>query len=161
MARDIEVSKRETENVGAAPSDLADRFVAASKATPANRVTIVGHENFQLMIALCRRGFTKVECQATNSRSRAATTPADILFASHIRSDADLRHVLGGLGCRLCRDGVLVVVVAADDAPLSEHQLRAILVDSGFATVERLGGCDERGTLWCAHKRAPAFALAA
>ena len=161
MARDIEVSKRETENAGAAPADLADRFIAASKATPTNRVTIAGHENFQLMIALCRRGFTKVECQAANFRSRAASTPADILFASHIRSEADLSRVLAGIGCRLCRDGVLVVDVTADDALFSERQLRTVLLDSGFATIERLGGCDERGTLWCAHRRAPALALAA
>ena len=139
---------------------FAREIILASGARPADRVTIAGTDDLELLVEFIRRGFTHVLCRAADRGPHLAEASADILIAPGIRSEADLRSVMTRLGRDLRPNGTLVVSFARRGSSFDERRLRRCLMEGGFTAMERIAGRGDAGTLWCA-RRSPAAMLRA
>jgi hypothetical protein len=141
--------------------DVVHEVITASGARTADNVTIAGTEHLEILIELIRRGFSHVLCQSSDHGPHMAAPPADILIAPNVKSEADLQAVLTRLGRDLRPRGVLVMSYAQESSSFSDRRLRRLLMEGGFAAVERIAGHGSVGTLWCAHKQAASLPRAA
>jgi hypothetical protein len=132
-------------------SSLLERMIRASGAKSADRVTILGHEHFDLLVGLCRRGYVDVSCQAAGQRPHCSERAADILWIPSVPSHARLRQTLQRLSRDLRPDGVLVLRDQRKDADV--FRLRKLLAESGFEPDRQTVGARVDGLLLCARKR--------
>jgi hypothetical protein len=140
---------------------LALEIIAASRARPADYVTIAGTAHLDILIELIRRGFSRVLCRSAEFGPHLATPPADILIAPDVQTESDLRSVVARLGRDLRPRGVLVMSYAQSCSSFDERRLRRLLIDGGFTAAERIAGRGDAGTLWCARKQPAAMRRAA
>jgi len=126
-------------------------MIRASGAKSADRVTILGHEHFDLLVGLCRRGYVDVSCQAAGQGPHCAERAADIMWIPSVPSDACLRQTLQRLGRDLRPGGMLVL---RDQRKVVDvFRLRKLLAKSGFEPDRQTVGASADGLLLCARKR--------
>jgi hypothetical protein len=140
---------------------LASEVITASDVRPADHVTIAGAEHLEILIEFVRRGFSHVFCVSADHGPRMAISPADLIIALNLRTEAALRDVLARLGRDLRPRGVLVMSFAGTCSPFNERHLRRLLMENGFMAVERAAGHGDAGILWCAYKEAASMRHAA
>jgi len=120
------------------PEAPLQRLLRLAGAHPDQTITVAGPGSLELMIALCRAGYERVEC-ARQATCAGADETSDLLI---LTGPADS---LGGLAARtlpLLRDGGVVAAwlgETCDDPPI-----RGALLVRGMevirATVDRAGG---------------------
>ena len=132
---------------------LAHQLICASHARPADNVTIAGTQHLEILIELIRHGVCHAQCCTVDHGPHTAMPPADILIAPNVRSDVELSNLLDRLGSELRPRGVLVFCCAPSDSVARDRNLRRVLIERGFATVERTAAHGDVGALWCAHKQ--------
>ena len=132
---------------------LAQELISASHARPADNVTIAGTEHLEILIELIRHGCSHALCRSAEHGPHIAAPPSDILIAPNLKDETELCNVLKRLGGDLRPRGVLVFSCAQTGSSLSDRNLRRVLIERGFATVERIAGQGDVGTLWCAYKQ--------
>jgi hypothetical protein len=162
-----------TENVSDVPLLVRDRadpakaqvfaadVIAATYADPSDRITIVGANQFELLITFLQRGFDDVACVSSMRSVSPRRAAADIVIAPALESEKALEDFLRCLNRALGPGGTVVVRLSEAAAILNQQQLLLVFLKSGFAAVERVAGVGDRGALWLARKHGKISALAA
>lgn len=139
--------------------ELLEQMIRASAARPHDEIKIVGRGTMALLLGLCRRGFSKVSCCATDGGPRASEGPVDRLWLLDVASDEQLMGALSRFGRSLGANGWILV---QDRRPMLHGRvarLRQLLARQGFS-LERLGSAGKAGSmLLCIRRQLAAQAL--
>jgi len=146
-------------NLATAAACVAE-LVAATEATPSDRITVLGGGQIELLIAFLRHGFDDVAC-LSSTRNGSGVGEADIVIAPAIDNETELAALLCSLGRALRPGGNLVVRLTETAALRNQQQLLPIFLKSGFAAVERRASSGNLGSLWLARKQSKISARAA
>jgi len=126
----------------ASPEQVVDRAISLSIAHTGDCICVAGPYGLAAMVALCRRGFERVEC-AHHATCAGADDTSDVLMivgpmtaqdlAATVRRTAPLLRDGGALMLQLSRpdDGAAVRNVLA----ALRYSVAAVLIDSGHGRV--------------------------
>lgn len=105
---------------------LIDRLTAPARVTRAEKITILGSGEIDLMLALARLGYVDVTCRNVSGVPHIAIEAADIVIAPSVEDGADLEAAATEAGRTLKPGGVFLLRVskAATRAKLAEPAWR-------------------------------------
>ena len=127
------------------------KLIEAAGAHAADRITIAGTRNLDLLLALYEHGFAHVACQAvTQGCPHDAQSAADILLIPHLAEESELDAVLRGLGPVLRAGGTLVLGCAGGQPAAT--RLRRKLAARGYVPESWMGGGEPDDLVLCARK---------
>ncbi len=106
-----------------------ERMIRATGLKPADRVIIAGHENFELMLGLCRKGFRAASCKAARGGPNDGGPPADLLWIPNAGSDVQLGDTVMRLGRGLRPGGRIIF---DQETAKQARSLAGRLADRGY-----------------------------
>jgi hypothetical protein len=122
---------------------------------------ISGYQHLDLLVALCRRGFTRAMCQAENQGPNASGALADMLLVPGVRSDAELVNVIARLGRSVRAGGKLVLRDARGLLTNRTPYVRRLLANNGFMLMRQVVHPANGGMILHARKQSAAAQFAA
>lgn len=120
----------------AATAELANSVLADAKLT--DKVTILGHAEIDLLLALARKGFMDVSCRNANG-PHVASDAADVVVAPAVANETELAAAATEARRALKQNGIFLARLAnLSGAALG--MIDDVLGRYGFAAVAEPGG---------------------
>jgi hypothetical protein len=140
-----------TRQVGsrATASHLTEQLIKLAGAKHADRVTVVGCEQIEMLIELLGRGFVEVTCRSALGGPNSGEASADLIVAPAVHSEPELLAILSRLS-RSLRPGGMLLLGMADRLPaVWKRPLPQLLTQCGFALVRKHIESTEVAILCC------------
>jgi hypothetical protein len=118
-------------------SHLTEQLIKLAGAKPADRVTIVGRGQIELLIAFAGRGFVEVTCCAAMGGPNAEEASADLAVALAVHSEAELLAILSRLRRSLRPGGALLLGTADPRLATWKRRRPELLARYGFVLLRK------------------------
>jgi hypothetical protein len=124
----------------ASPAQVVDRAIALKIACSGDRICVAGPYGLAATVALCRRGFERVEC-ARNATCDGADETGDLLLVVGPMTPGDLTATVRRT-VRLLRDGGALMIQLAHpgDGAAVRNALAALRYSIAGVVIDRSGG---------------------
>ena len=127
-------------DIQATPAQVVDRAIALKIARPGDRICVAGPSGQAATVALCRRGFDRVEC-ALEATSHGADESGDLLLVVGQMTAGDLAATVRRT-VRLLRDGgaLMIQLASPGDGATVRNVLAALRYSIGSVLIDRAQG---------------------